>query len=294
MRGHFRELSAYVEDRTGAVAAALTEMCCGSCMAELPPSFDFLLHVAHDRVIPSNSRTLYIPYRLRLDIGKCVEEAVPSLRPPVGVVTTATHAGQLAEAMALLKGAGLNPIAATGRRTRRRAVVLGCDLSAALSLAPKVNSYLFLGGGSFHPIGIELATGKPVIGADPDEGRARTFSEERDRILRQRFAAIEAARGARAFGVLLGLYPGQMRRARALGLKRLLERNGKEAMLLAARRFDPEGLSYLGVDAAVSTACPRIALDDTARYPIPVLTPPELDIMLGRRNWEDYIIDELI
>jgi 2-(3-amino-3-carboxypropyl)histidine synthase len=138
-----------------------------------------------------------------------------------------------------------------------------------------------------------LATGKPVVGADPYEGTARTFSEEKDRILRRRFAAIEIAREARIFGVMLGLYPGQSRKGLAASIKKMLEMEGKEAYILAARRFDPDMVAHLGLDALVSTACTRIALDDTARYPIPVLSPPELDIALGKRKWEDYELDEI-
>ncbi|MGQ9582553.1 MAG: diphthamide biosynthesis enzyme Dph2 [Thermoplasmatota archaeon] len=294
LRMRFAEVAGYIERRAGADVALLAEMCCGACMAEAHPAFDFLLHVAHDRILPPAARVLHIPYHPRLDVRGCVGEAIPLLRPPVGVVTTATHSAQLAEALALLRAAGMEPRTAVGRRTRRRAVVLGCDLSAARALSRAVSSFLFIGSGSFHPVGVELATGKPVVGADPYGGRARTFSEERDRILRQRFAAIEAARGAGTFGVLLGLYPGQTRKARALALRRILERSGRRALLLAARRFDPEILSHLGVEAAVSTACPRIALDDTARYPLPVLTPPELDVLLGRRKWEEYILDEIL
>ena len=62
---------------------------------------------------------------------------------------------------------------------------------------------------------------------------------------------------------------------------------------MAARRFDPENLTHIGMDALVSTACSRIAIDDEARYPLPVLTPPELAIALGKRDWNDYILDEL-
>lgn len=52
LRIHFRELSGSVESRSGAKAAMLVEMCCGACMADVQPGFDFILHVAHDRLRP--------------------------------------------------------------------------------------------------------------------------------------------------------------------------------------------------------------------------------------------------
>jgi 2-(3-amino-3-carboxypropyl)histidine synthase len=49
----------------------------------------------------------------------------------------------------------------------------------------------------------------------------------------------------------------------------------------------------LDVDAFVSVACPRIAIDDFAIYKKPIITPPEAEIVYGQRKWEDYIFDEI-
>ena len=43
-------------------------------------------------------------------------------------------------------------------------------------------------------------------------------------------------------------------------------------MLLALREVAPDRLEALGLDAYVSTACPRIAIDDQEAYCRPVLT----------------------
>jgi 2-(3-amino-3-carboxypropyl)histidine synthase len=295
LRSHFRELAKYVSERTGAATAMLVEMCCGACMAEVHPAIDAVLHFAHDSFSDRRRKGLkvyHVSYTPKLDVAKCVREAVPSLKGPVGVLTTSTHASFLPDILKELKSAGLKPLLGKSRRTGNSAIVLGCDLAAARSIAKRANSFLFVGSGSFHPIGVELATGRVVVGADPYSGEVRTFGDVKDRILRQRFAAIAKARDARTFGVLLGLYPGQQRRKEALSLLRLLEKNGRDAYLLAARQFSPDNVDYLGIDALVSTACPRIAIDDGARYRIPVLTPQELDIALGKLKWDDYRMDE--
>ena len=54
-----------------------------------------------------------------------------------------------------------------------------------------------------------------------------------------------------------------------------------------------EKLRSLGFDAYVSTACPRIAVDDVAMYDKPLLTPQELEIVLGVRKWENYVFDQM-
>jgi 2-(3-amino-3-carboxypropyl)histidine synthase len=43
----------------------------------------------------------------------------------------------------------------------------------------------------------------------------------------------------------------------------------------------------------VVTACPRIAIDDSQMYEQPVITPQELEIVLNKREWEKYQLDEI-
>jgi 2-(3-amino-3-carboxypropyl)histidine synthase len=58
--------------------------------------------------------------------------------------------------------------------------------------------------------------------------------------------------------------------------------------------IEPERVdSFRGFDALVSTACPRIAIDDRSRYRIPILTPPEVEILLGTRAIGAYKFDEI-
>ena len=82
-----------------------------------------------------------------------------------------------------------------------------------------------------------------------------------------------------------------MRRAREL--RKLLRWKRKDASLILMDKFDPEKLKALGFDAYVSTACPRIAIDDVAMYEAPLLTPHELEIVLGVREWENYTFDQM-
>jgi 2-(3-amino-3-carboxypropyl)histidine synthase len=82
-----------------------------------------------------------------------------------------------------------------------------------------------------------------------------------------------------------------MRRAKEL--RKLLRWKKKDAALILMDKFDPEKLRSLGFDAYVSTACPRIAIDDVAVYDKPLLTPQELEIVLGVRKWENYSFDQM-
>jgi 2-(3-amino-3-carboxypropyl)histidine synthase len=91
----------------------------------------------------------------------------------------------------------------------------------------------------------------------------------------------------------VGTRVGQERLKLARGLKKLLEQHGMEAHLIALDFFSWDNLQYFRhLDAFVNTSCPRITTDDYARYPMPMITPPELEIVLGKRTWEQYAFDE--
>ena len=86
---------------------------------------------------------------------------------------------------------------------------------------------------------------------------------------------------------------GQARSGLAAELKRKLVAAGRAALVFYMDAVAPEHLEGYKVDAWVSTACPRIAIEDSLRYQRPLLTPQELEIVLGERAWKDYAFDEI-
>ncbi|NLD57871.1 MAG: diphthamide biosynthesis enzyme Dph2, partial [Methanomicrobiales archaeon] len=65
------------------------------------------------------------------------------------------------------------------------------------------------------------------------------------------------------------------------------------AVVVTMNEVSPDELLNLGFDAYVNTACPRLAYDDQVRFPAPVLSPQEFEILCGVRGWEEYAIDEI-
>jgi 2-(3-amino-3-carboxypropyl)histidine synthase len=211
----------------------------------------------------------------------------------LGLVGSIQHLHLLTEFKKRLEDAGFEvTIPVGGDRLTFPGQVLGCNYSGD---DPTIGHYLFLGSGDFHPIGLVLHTGKPLAMLDPYTGDASEMSLGRiERILRQRFGLIMAADEAKSFGILIGEKPGQMRRNLALRMKRMLEKHGRKGYLLALEHIGPELIDFYPVDAFVNTACPRIAIDDSVRYAKPLLTPFELEVVLGERKWEEgYQFDEI-
>ncbi len=173
-----------------------------------------------------------------------------------------------------------------GRRTSYAGQVLGCEFPL-----PKADAYLYIGTGLFHAVGAAIKTEKPVIIADPALNKAVDVEPMRRKVLRQRAAAIERAKSAKAFGILVSKKKGQRRMKLAEGIVDNLRKRKLEAHLITADELAPENLAGIRVDCFISTACPRIAIDDSSSYEKPVLTPQELEIALGEREWEGYELD---
>jgi 2-(3-amino-3-carboxypropyl)histidine synthase len=150
-----------------------------------------------------------------------------------------------------------------------------------------VDSILFVGTGNFHPMGMRLAHKVPVIAADPFTGEARVVDV--DKIMKQRYAIMAKAMDAKKWGIIVGMKPGQRR----LGLARRLKELAGDAVLISIKEITPDRLLSFKVDAFVSTACPRIAIDEAGRFPVPMLTPIEFEILRGTRKWENLVFDEI-
>jgi 2-(3-amino-3-carboxypropyl)histidine synthase len=73
----------------------------------------------------------------------------------------------------------------------------------------------------------------------------------------------------------------------------MAKEHDKEAHILTMDLVTPDQLLQFKVDAFVNTACPRLAVDEVGRFHAPMLTPMEFEIVLGQRQWEELVFDEI-
>jgi 2-(3-amino-3-carboxypropyl)histidine synthase len=279
-------LTKEVEERSGALVIISGDPCYGACDIDegLLDMVDVLFHFGHSRMM-DEERVVFMEYYHDVDVERAVINALPLLGHKVGVATTVQHIHRLSDIINVLKSADKEPIVARGdSRIAHEGQVLGCNFSA---VPEGVDSILFVGSGNFHPMGIRLARGVPVAAADPFTGEARLVDVEK--IIRQRYAVMAKAMDAKKWGIIAGMKPGQRRLELAMRLKEM----AGDAVLITIKEITPERLQSFKVDAFVSTACPRIAIDDAGRFPAPVLTPIEFEIIKGKRKWEDLAFDEI-
>jgi len=257
---------------------------------------DALIHMGH-LPMPYHSEfyaipTYFVPVRhtgsLELN-EKGIEKIKEILPTKIGIVTTAQHLHMIDEAGNKLEESGFDTNVTTGGpRLAAAGQLLGCNSSAARKL--DVDGFLYIGTGLFHPLTVALSTGKKVACLDPHS--SEVTEADAKPFLKQRYAAISKAKDAKRWAVLFSNQIGQKRIDIADKIAELLKANGNEVMMIGSIHQSHEQLLGLGIKAAVITACPRLAIEDGPTWPMPLLTVPEVQILLGKRKAEPYPFDE--
>ncbi len=279
-------LAKQIEAQAGVLVIISGDPCYGACDIDdrLLDTVDVLFHFGHSR-ISDDDRIVFMEYHHEVDIQHAVINALPLLGQKVGIVTTVQHIHKLDEIVKLLLTADKEPVVAKGdNRITYPGQVLGCNFSA---VPENVDSILFVGTGNFHPMGIKLAHNVTVVAADPFTGEARVVDV--DKIMRQRYAVMAKAMDAKKWGIIISTKTGQKR----LELAKRLKEIAGDAVLIAIEEITPDRLLNFKVDAYISTACPRVAIDDAGRFPAPVVTPVEFEMIKGLKKWEELTFDEI-
>jgi 2-(3-amino-3-carboxypropyl)histidine synthase len=153
--------------------------------------------------------------------------------------------------------------------------ILGCDVSSAKSIENEIDSFLFIGSGKFHPLGLALQTEKPVFVLDVEKNDI--YELDKQEFLKQKYAAIALAKDANKFGILVSVKPGQLNLELAKRIKKDLEDKGKKAYILIFNEIKPEKLEGLELDCYINTACPRIAVENRTEFKKPILNTDEIE-----------------
>ena len=297
LRPRLSEITAAFED-AGVEAMVLADSCYGACdLADVKAKrlgCDVLVHYGHsDMGLPTCVPTLYVEARMLADPLKTVESAIRKIDfKRVGLVTTVQYIAHLPKVEGCIRSRGLVPVVGKpGPRSKYPGQVLGCDMDCARSIASRVDGFLYVGTGEFHPLGVALATGKRVAVANPIAGGFKLISPRK--FLERRKAMVARAAAAERFGIVTSTKPGQARFKLASKLVESFKRAGKNVRALVVDEIRPEGLEDFGLEAFVCAACPRIPIDDAERFRGPILTPFEARVALGEVKFEPYRLDEV-
>lgn len=204
-------------------------------------------------------KTLFIRARSNIDVASLAREI--HFDGVFGLVASVQHVSQLDEVKKFL------PKSIIGGQ------VIGCDISKAKRIAPKVDAFLFIGSGNFHPVQIAMETGKEVYTADPFTGQIGKIPEEEIEERKKRIkAGYIAFLHAERIGILVSTKKGQNKLKEAKRLKAGLAKKKKASFIFVFDTLDFSQLAnFPDIQCWVNTACPRIAIEDYKKFPKPVV-----------------------
>ena len=166
--------------------------------------------------------------------------------------------------------------------------VLGCT---APQLPSDVDGILYVGDGRFHLEAIMIANPHlqgSYFRYDPYSKKFSLEGYNHQEMHQRRLAAIEAAKTAKRFGLILGTLGRQGSPAVLDDMRKKLDQHGRPYMTVLMSEIKPAKLAkFVGIDVWVQVACPRLSIDWSSAFDRPILTPYELNVALGEIAWQN-------
>ena len=187
-------------------------------------------------------KTLFVPAKSLTDISEVLKKV--DIKGKIGLVSSIQFLDQLKKAQKLLKNSVI-----IGQ-------ILGCNIKIAEKYKNKVNSFLFIGSGRFHPLYLAIKTKKPVYIANPDTNEFSRIEEsdiqDYENKLKGKLSKFYAAR---SYGILVSTKPGQYEIKKAELLRKKLD---NAYIFICDNINEGEFENFRGIDIWINTACPRI------------------------------------
>ncbi len=265
------------------------EACYGACDVRVSDAkqlkVDKIVHFGHTKFMDLDFPIDFVEVKEDYDPEAVLEKDFEKIKDfkTIGLVSSLQFTNSIDKAKGFLENKGFKVEVDEGRdgwRVMHAGQILGCDVIAGRTIEKKVDAFLFIGTGKFHPLGLAMETEKPVFVLDAERNEILNMDKFKKQFLKQKYTAIGLAKHAKTFGILISTKPGQSNIEYAISLKKRLEKNGKKAYLIAFDEIRAEKLDGLNLDAYVNTACPRIGTDDRLLYKKPILNPDEVNEIL--------------
>lgn len=211
-------------------------------------------------------------YKGPIDLSQLEADKLPE---KIGLVTTVQFLDYVNEIINFLESH--NKIVFTDKqRQKYDAQLLGCDQGAAIKTDDKVDAFLYIGTGKFHPLGVALRTTKEVYCYDPIHAINYKISQkEVEEYSKHRKGAYLKFLASKEIGVLVSIKPGQNNFRKAIELKEKIKDKNFYIFAFDTLDFNQiENFPFIG--CWVNTACNRI-LDDYGKFPKPLIDLADLD-----------------
>ena len=257
---------------------------------------DLIVHFGHAKFIDADFPVLYIEIKDELNLKPLLEKSLKKLEKfkTLGLSYSIQHKHDIENIKKFYEDNGkkiilskkLGNIAYEGH-------IVGCQYSGLKAIENKVDCFVIIGN-NFHSIGAVLSVEKPVILVDVYNNEIKEMNKLRDKILKQRLFSIEKFKEAENIGIIIEIKSGQKFGSPKFLIDKLKEQ-GKNPIIITMSEITPEKImNFYNIDAFIELACPRIAIDDFAKYSKPILTSKEALVGLGIKSWDEILKNGLV
>jgi len=243
---------------------------------------------------------MYVFVDIKMDVDHLIHSVRRTLQPHnqnrIILAGTIQFAASLHEARTALESDGYS-VTVPQSKPLSPGEVLGCT---APHVPGEHDALVFVADGRFHLEALMIAN--PEVRAYRYDPYGRILTEEeydQSGMRAARQAAIETARHAARWGLVLGTL-GRQGNPRILSqIQQILEKLGKQYVTVLLSEVTPAKLSALssgcgsggggGIEAWVQIACPRLSIDWGEEFTKPTLNPYEAFVALGECPpwWEE-------
>ena len=224
-------------------------------------------------------KTLFIEskFKGKINLNKIKIDKLPK---KIGLITTVQFADYIKKIKNFLEKHNKKILITKGNQ-KYPAQILGCDITAAEmsekrsfseharkssisdKIKTKVDAFLYIGDGKFHPLGLAMKTNKDVFCFNPLNNNFSKIKKQeinnykkKLKIKKTRFLSTDN------IGILVSTKPGQTNLKKAVEIKNKLEKKHKKCYIFC---FDTLNLTELEnfpfIEFWLNTACPRIQED---------------------------------
>ena len=294
------EISEWIEQSLPGVECIFSgETCWGACSVAVQEAqalgVDLIVHFGHAQFIPVDFPILYMEVQDVLDLKPLLNKSLDSLKNynKIGLSYSIQHRYDIENIKKFYESQGKTVTLSKKAGTNAyEGHITGCEYRGLRAIQDSVDCFVIIGN-QFHSMGAVLAVRKPVILIDVYNDDVRSMAGLREKILKQRLFSIEKLKEAKNVGIIVEIKPGQ-KFGNPIKLLEKLRNAGKTAIVITMSELTPDKLmNFYNIDVFVELACPRIALDDFAKYPKPILTMREALVALGEKSWEE-ILEQVI
>ena len=252
---------------------------------------DLIVHFGHAKFIDTNFPVLYIEVKDKLNLKPLLKKSLKELKnfKILGLSYSIQHRHDIENIKKFYEDNGKKVILSKKQGlVEYEGHIVGCQYLGLKTIEKNVDVFVIIGN-NFHSMGAALSVEKPVILIDVYNDKIRNMEGLREKILKQRAISIEKLKEAEKVGIIIEIKPGQKFGDPKFLIDKLKEQ-GKKPIVITMSELTPEKImNFYNIDAFIELACPRIAIDDFAKYGKPILTFKEALVALGVKSWEDIL-----